>query len=560
MAKQKKVYKVGIYVRLSKEDSRSGESVSIEHQKLMLTRHVSDMGWELREIYQDDGFSGTNQNRPAFQRMIADVKSGFINTILIKDLSRLGRNYLEVGNLAEVILPEYGCELISLNEKLDDMMVFRNWFNEQHSKTTSVKIRAGKRASAESGKFHGTYAPYGYKKDVQNRSKLVPDENTAPIVRKMFEMRASGMSFKAITAKLNRDGILCPKEYYYQIRGSKNPCKSRQVWGNTTVMDILKNEVYIGNLVSGKTGTISYKNQKQIKKDEDNWIRIENAHEPIIDIEIWNRVQSYIHRKYKPRQQKDSGKKNLFVGILFCADCGFRLRGQVDKYIRKDGSEHRRVSYMCSTYANNGKDICTIHGIGENPLAELVIAHIRKFALLVQHDEQRVAQAVLSAKKIDTTSYHGAYVSELEAHRTQIRKLDVLIENLYADKISGLIPDSLFKRQIQKYEREMIERVQAAKTLEKRIDTIKPIADNTGEWINLIKQYTEIDSIDTETLLLLIDKIIVSEAQYVSGQRVCDIKIIYNHVGDVDAIRLNEMVIAPSENNVIFDRKAVANL
>ena len=151
-----KVYKVGIYVRLSNEDSRAGESVSVENQKLMLMKHVNEMGWDLQEIYQDDGFSGTNQNRPAFQRMITDVKQGFINTILIKDLSRLGRNYLEVGNLAEVFLPEHGCELISLNEKLDDMMVFRNWFNEQHSKTTSKKVKAAKRICAENGKYLGT--------------------------------------------------------------------------------------------------------------------------------------------------------------------------------------------------------------------------------------------------------------------------------------------------------------------------------------------------------------------------------------------------------------------
>ena len=160
MANQKDKW-VGIYVRLSKEDMRAGESVSIENQKLMLTKHVKEMGWELRELYVDDGFTGVNQNRPAFQRMMADVKQGYINVVLIKDLSRLGRNYLEVGNLAEVFLPEYGCELISLNEPMDDMMVFRNWFNEQHSKSTSRKVKAAKRVSAENGKYVGAYAPYG---------------------------------------------------------------------------------------------------------------------------------------------------------------------------------------------------------------------------------------------------------------------------------------------------------------------------------------------------------------------------------------------------------------
>ena len=234
MAKHKD-YQVGIYVRLSNEDSRAGESVSIENQKLMLTKHVNEMGWELKEIYYDDGFSGTNQNRPAFQRMIADVKQGFINTILIKDLSRLGRNYLEVGNLAEVFLPEYGCELISLNEKLDDMMVFRNWFNEQHSKSTSKKVKAAKRVCAENGKFLGTYAPYGYKKNPNNRHGLVVDENTAPIVRSIFEKRASGMSFRSITISLNEDGVVSPREYYYENRNRRNPRRTNQLWNESTV-------------------------------------------------------------------------------------------------------------------------------------------------------------------------------------------------------------------------------------------------------------------------------------------------------------------------------------
>ena len=548
MAKQKD-YKVGVYVRLSKEDSRSGESVSIENQKLMLTKHVKEMGWELREIYQDDGFSGTNQNRPAFQRMIADVKSGFINTILIKDLSRLGRNYLEVGNLAEVFLPEHGCELISLNEKLDDMMVFRNWFNEQHSKSTSVKVRAGKRTSAQNGKFVGTYAPYGYMKDPSNRHRLILDENTAPVVRRIFEMRASGMGFRAIAIKLNEDGIVSPREYYYQNKDKKNPLKTRQTWGETTVKDIMKNEVYIGNLVSGKSGTLSYKNQKMIKKDEEDWIRVENTHEAIIERELWDRVQSYIHRNYHPKRRKD-GETNLFAGILHCADCGFRLRGQVERRTRKDGSIHKATSYMCSTYANNGKEACTIHGIGEKPLIELVVDHIKNLAQLVEYNEERITEAVLSARADKTISYQGAYEKELEVHRKQIEKLDALIESLYADKISGLVPDSLFKRQIQKYEQERLEHSQSAKVLEKRLGSIKPVADSTEIWTRLMKKHIGIDGLDTETLLILIDKIIVSEAKYIDGQRICDIQIIYNHVGNVDTIEFEKTVDYSTEKAV----------
>jgi DNA invertase Pin-like site-specific DNA recombinase len=357
MANQKE-YKVGVYVRLSNEDMRAGESVSIENQKLMLTKHVKEMGWELKEIYQDDGFSGTNQNRPAFQRMIADVKQGFINTILIKDLSRLGRNYLEVGNLAEIFLPEHGCELISLNEKLDAMMVFRNWFNEQHSKQTGKKVKAAKKVCAESGKFLGTYAPYGFKKDPENRHRLIIDESTAPIVRRIFEMRAGGTGFRAIAIKLNEDGVISPKEYYYQNKNRKNPCVTNRLWNESTIKVIIKNEAYIGNLVQGKVGTVSYKDHRQINKPKEEWIRADGTHEPLIERELWDLVQSITHKNYKPRRSTH-GETNLYVGLLHCADCNFKMRAHVERGKRKSGEEYKYVSYICGNYARSGKAACT---------------------------------------------------------------------------------------------------------------------------------------------------------------------------------------------------------
>lgn len=527
-----KEYKVGVYVRLSKEDSRSGESVSIENQKLMLSKHVKEMGWELREIYQDDGFSGTNQNRPAFQRMIADVQSGFINTILIKDLSRLGRNYLEVGNLAEVFLPEYGCELISLNEKIDEMMVFRNWFNEQHSKSTSVKVRAGKRVSAQNGKHIGAYAPYGYRKDPQNRHKLIVDESTAPIVRRIFQMRASGIAFRAIVVKLNEDGIIPPKEYYYQEKGVKNPKKTTRLWSDTTVKDILRNEAYLGTLVNGKSGTISYKNQRQVRKDSEEWIRVENTHEPLIDRQTWENVRTLAEKNFKPRRRND-GERNLFTGMLFCSDCGFRLKGQVERRPRKDGSVYKNVSYMCSTFAKCGKTACSSHGISESTLIGLVVENIRDFAVRIAFDESRIIREILTAQNKDTFSYRAAYESEFESRRKQLEKLDCLIENLYADKVSGVVPASLFKRQIVKYEQERAEQSQAVNDLEKRLRSVKPMNDNAAFWTGLMKQYADIDALtlDSETLVSLIDKIVIGETKKTNGRRLCDVKIIYRYVG-----------------------------
>jgi len=541
-----KIYKVGIYVRLSNEDSRAGESVSVENQKLMLMKHVKEMGWDLYDIYQDDGFSGTNQKRPAFQRLMADVKQGLVNTILIKDLSRLGRNYLEVGNLAEVFLPEHGCELISLNEKLDDMMVFRNWFNEQHSKTTSKKVKAAKRICAENGKFLGTYAPYGFKKDPENRHKLIIDDNTAPIVRRIFEMRAAGTPARGITVKMNEDGIMSPQEYYYQAKNRKNPRRTNAAWSESVVKSMLRNEVYIGNMVQGKVGTVSYKNNKCVRKEQDEWIRADNTHEPIISRELWDRVQALLAKNQRTRQHKGGGT-HLFSSILYCADCGYKLRGGVERKDRPDGSEYRRNYYTCGTYARSGKTACTIHSISESTLTEIVTAHIRKHALLVERNEERIIDTILTAQNSESSSYRAAYLSEVEAHKKQISRLDLLIDNLCNDRATGDISVDMFKRLVAKYEQERVDRLQSVETLTKRIQSIKQNSDNAETWVKLIKQYTQLETPDTDTIMRLIDRIVIGESQLIGKVRVRDINIVYNYVGDVDKLTLTNPTASPTE-------------
>jgi hypothetical protein len=457
--------------------------------------------------------------------MLADVKQGRINVILIKDLSRLGRNYLEVGNLAEIFLPEHGCELISLSEKLDDMMVFRNWFNEMHSRSTSNKVKAGKRASAQNGKYVGTYAPYGLKKDPQNRHKFVIDENTAPIARRIFEMRACGTGFRAIAAKLNEDGIISPREYYYQNKNTKNPMRTSRLWNENTIKCMAANEAYIGNLVSGKSGTFSYKNQKKVRKNAEDWIRVEGTHPAIIPLELWERVQTLSRKGYRPSRM--GKEKSLFAGLLHCNKCGFRLRSQVEKRTRKDGSESKRVSYMCSTYGRSGKNACTIHSISENALIELVADPVRAHFRMVNCNEERIMQSILSEK--GKTSYLGSYQNELNAHEAQIEKLDMLIENLCEDKAAGLIPDSLYKRQIAKYEQERTDRVKAMEVLKKRINDLQPASTSTSAWADLIKRHIKPETIDSDILYLLIDKIIIHEAQYIDEKRVCEIEVVHNY-------------------------------
>lgn len=528
-----KEYKVGVYVRLSNEDARAGESVSIENQKLMLTKHVKEMGWELVEIYQDDGFSGTNQNRPALQRMLRDVKQKRINTVLIKDLSRLGRNYLEVGNLAEITLPEYGCELVSLNERIDDMMFIRNWFNEQHSKETSKKVKAVKKIFAENGKFMGTYAPYGFRKNPQNKHQLIIDENTAPIVRQIYELRVQGNGFRAIATNLNESGIMPPRDYYYEGKNRDNPLKVNHLWNEQTLKIILRNEVYIGNIVQAKIGTVSYKNHKIIKKPKEEWIRAENMHEPIISRELWERVQEIDRKKYKPRN-KSKGSPSIFTGLVYCADCDFKMKNNNERSQRKDGSYYERSSFMCGNYARSGKTACTAHGISENAFHEIVTAQIRSHAKLANCNEERILEEILKQQNSETINTQTVYKSEISAHKKRVEKLNNFIEKLYEDRVNGIIPEDFFRRQHEKYENERIERLHTAETLEKRLNEVKQKATNVSAWTKLIKQYTELEVLDSEILLLLIDKIIVSEAEIIDKQRICDVRINYNYVGNID--------------------------
>ncbi len=288
MAKQT-IYNAGIYVRLSQEDMRAGESLSIENQKLILTKYVKEQGWNLVDTYVDDGWSGTDFDRPAVQRLLSDAQSGKINLIICKDLSRFGRNYIEVGRYVDYIFPSYNIRFIALNDNVDtaskdtsalDMMPIVNLFNEWHAASTSKKIKAVIEANAKAGKYRTTCAPFGYTKGDDPNHLPVIDPDAAPIVRNIFEMRASGISPHHIADKLNEDGVPIPSDYYYAKLGKPNPRRTRHMWSPETVRQILHNFTYLGHLVQLRTRTVSYKNHKVIKNDEEDMIVVKNTHEP----------------------------------------------------------------------------------------------------------------------------------------------------------------------------------------------------------------------------------------------------------------------------------------
>ena len=299
MAKQT-IYNAGIYVRLSQEDMRAGESLSIENQKLILTKYVKEQGWNLIDIYVDDGYSGTDFERPGVQRLLDDAKEKKINLIICKDLSRFGRNYIEVGRYVDYIFPSYNIRFIALNDNVDtaakdssalDMMPILNLFNEWHCASTSKKIKAVIEANAKAGKYRTTFAPYGYVKGDDPNHLPVIDPEAAPIVRRMFEMRAKGITPRHIADAFNDEQIPPPYDHQYALLGKPVPRKTTHLWDGNAVRKMLQNQMYLGDLVQLKSTSVSYKNHKHIIKDKEEWVVIPNTHEPIISRELWDKVR-----------------------------------------------------------------------------------------------------------------------------------------------------------------------------------------------------------------------------------------------------------------------------
>ena len=536
-----KTYNVGIYCRLSNDDERDGESVSIENQKLLLQSYVRQMGWNEIDVYIDDGYTGTNFNRPGVQRLIEDAKAKRINLILVKDLSRFGRNYIEIGQYTDYLFPSIECRFVALNNGVDtesnngstDVMCFLNLFNEFYSRDTSKKVKAVKRACAENGKFMGTYPAYGYKRDNEDKHHLVIDEDTAPIVRRIFSMRATGMGFTGIAAQLNEEGIPSPGMLYYQRRGKADPRRVNHKWAGETVKHLIRNEVYIGNMVQGKTGTVSYKNKKLISKPEDEWIRVEGTHEPIISQEIWDTVQSIDQKRVRKNAASD-GIRSVFTGLVYCAECGFKMRNHTEKFTYKDGSPGRYSSFICGNYARSGKSACTIHTIYENVLEQIVLEDIREKARFAAHDPEMLAQHILRLKDKEAQSHRTSCEQELKAVKTRLDELERLMQSLYEDKYSGTVPQSVFQTLMRKYETERAEKAAALPELELKLKAHMENRQDAGRWTEIIRQYTEITKLDESMLFALVDRIEVGEAQKVRGVRVRDVKVYYRYVGNVD--------------------------
>ena len=535
--------RVGIYCRLSRDDERAGESVSIENQKEMLTRYVMEQGWTLYSTYCDDGVSGTTFDRPGFNKLVQDARDGKINIALCKDLSRLGRDYIEAGKYTDIVFPSLGCRFIALNDGVDTarkndemIMILKNVMNDLYARDTSSKIKAVKRSSFQAGKYVGCYAPYGYVKSPEDKHVLVIDPATAPVVKRIFDLRCQGFGYRKIAATLNADKIPTPRDYYYLQSGSPNPRGETPFWSDMTVKAILRNEVYLGHMVQNKTGNVSYKVRKQVGKPQSEWIRVEGTHEPLISREVWDLVRTIEQKQRRNRTAKD-GTVHLFSGILFCMDCGSVMRHHGDYHKCKDGTPVKSTyeSYLCNRYCSSGKGSCTAHTMNQKTLIQVVLMDIRTKAMWAQNDPGSLVAQIQTQRKAASDEQMKQTKILLAAIEKRLGELNKLVQSIYEDKVLGRIPEAVCVQLMNQYEAERADKLEQKVRLSEELEAYQQETDDVQQWMHLIRDYSQLTELDRPTLLRLVNRIEVSENKIEDGRKVRDIKIYYNFVGYIEA-------------------------
>lgn len=516
MAKQT-IYNAGIYVRLSQEDMRAGESLSIEHQKLILTKYVREQGWNLVDTYVDDGFSGTDFNRPSVQRLLSDAQTGRINLIICKDLSRFGRNYIEVGQYIDYIFPLHNIRFIALNDNVDtanrdsnamEMMPVINLFNEWHASSTSKKIKAVNLANAKAGKYTCANAAYGYTKADDEKHTPIIDPEAAEVVRRIFKLRSQGMSPRAIGDQLNAENITIPSDYRCQKKGIVNTKYTRHLWTQVQIRQILDNPIYLGKLAMMRVTSVSYKNHKKVRKDPSEWVVTEDTHEAIISQELWDKVRE-AEKAVSHGKRDGKGVTQPLSGMLFCPDCGYKMKAAGRKRTLKSGELIRECYYNCSSYVLHGKELCSTHYISQKQIEAVIIADIRSMAELVVKDEQTARAAFLSKKEQQTSRQSKADIKKLNDSKHRLAELENLMQSVYEDKVMGKIPEHICVSFLEKYEAEQQELRAVIADLEERLSAEKQDREDVEEFIRRLKKYVDVQTLTRELGLELIEYVTV---------------------------------------------------
>lgn len=532
--KKQQHYKAALYCRLSVDDGNFGGSVSIETQKILLEQYCKDHKITDYKFYCDDGCSGTNFDRPSFKKMLSDIDEGKINLVIVKDLSRFGRNYVEAGMYVQRFT-DSNIRFIAADDNYDslvnsDDLLFpiKNVVNEMYARDVSKKTKAAKKAKARDGQFIGSKAPFGYKIDPNDRHHLIVDEPAAQVVKRIFRLASEGVGYNKMAKIFREEKVLTPIAYF----NLNNPdyfksdyWRKEFDWHVTSIRAILNNEVYLGKLVYGKQRNKSMKSKEKVRNPKEDWIVVENCHEPIITQELWDTVHKILNAKHRPAK---AGEVQMFAGLLYCSDCGHCLTYSQKQ--RKDGSYHG--AYSCWMYKTHGKEYCASHYITFDTIYELVLIDIQ--CNLFQYRKNTDKFKSILSRKYQSDSQKQAEQITLEYEQKQKRceELDKIISRLYEDNVLGRIGDERYESMSQSYELEQVEIKKALPILKSKIDELKRQSDCADNFINVIKKYTIIDKLDAAILNELIDKIVVHhKEQAEDGRTFQQIEIYYRFVG-----------------------------
>lgn len=500
-----------LYCRLSQEDMLQGESNSITNQRLMLQTYANEHSFHNCHFYVDDGYSGADFNRPAYKQMMRDIECGKVGAVIVKDQSRLGRDYLQTGMLMEIIFPQYDVRFIAVNDGVDsdngisDFSGIKNYFNDFYARDTSRKIRAVQRAKGERGERVGTTIPYGYMKNPDNPKQYIPNPETAPIVKRIFEMYASGIGIVKICDRLSAEKITCPSVYAFKTSGNKsgNPDLSRPYhWAQNTVRNMLSNQEYVGDTVNFKTYSKSNKLKKRLKNDPENILIFKDTHEAIIDRKTFEMVQRHFAGRKRPDKQ---GEMDKYAGILFCGECGKRLYLHRGKTIKPENN-----AFQCGGFQSRTTE-CTAHYIRESVLDTIVLHNLKTVTAFARNKpDEFYAMATQNGEAEAEKFCRNAKMQKAQLEK-RIQDLDNIIRCLYEDRVSGRITPERYDSMASGYEQEQAEKKRELQALAERISEVDMRDQCIQEFIRNAKQYIEMPKLTPELLRVFIRRIEVYE-------------------------------------------------
>ena len=527
-----------LYARLSKDDDLVGDSNSIVHQKEILAKYAKEHGFTNIEFYVDDGFSGTNFNRPDFQRMMADAEEGKISTVIVKDMSRFGRDYIMVGYYTEIYFSNLDIRFIAINDNVDsniqtenDLTPFKNVFNEWYARDTSKKIRAVFKAKGNSGKHLTTNPPFGYKKDPNDKDKWIIDDEAAATVRRIFQMYVDGYRISEIGHKLTEEKVETPI-LYYMNRGIKTNARSEypEIWDLMSIKYILSQTAYAGHTVNFQTAVKSYKTKKQVNLPRNQWVIFRNTQEAIIDEKTFETVQQM--RKVK-RARTKYNEPNMFSGLLYCADCGNHLT------IQRVARNRKMDNFSCATYRKKKKGLCSCHRILVSDLETIVKNDLQKVCEYVFLHEKEFTDEYLSGSKRETVKFQAKTKAELKRLSERQEEIGKIIRKLYEDNVNGRITDERFDFLAKSYEDEGKELKTKIQEFKNALDSSVQDEEKLSKFLKVVKSYTKIEELTPEILNSFIEKIYIGETEKYDGRKMQEVEIIYKFIGAINLPQYN---------------------